>query len=97
MRRQWALPSPGDRHGLARGSVVVRRAHGGDGGDEDVGEHWAGDPVGSQRADERGIGNRNVRWAERRAEVDDGDWKLQYVSTWIVASGRGADEVRPTG
>ena len=66
--------------------VVVRRARGGDGGDEDVGEcgRWtrlrgmrrARDPVGSQTADERGIGNRNVRRAERRAAVDGGDWKL---------------------
>ena len=36
----------------------------------------AGDPAGSQTADEREIRNRNVRRAERRAAVDDGDWKL---------------------
>ena len=43
-------------------SVVVRRAHGGDGGDEDVGEYGgrrrvrgmrrAGDPVGSRKTEE---------------------------------------------
>ena len=40
----------------------------------------ARDPVGSQTADERGFGDRNVRWAELRAAAGNGDWLLWNVS-----------------
>ena len=70
------------------------RGGGGDGGDEDVGEHRqtagrvrivkVGDPVGSQKPEERGFGDRNVRRKERRA-------------TAIGSYGMSADEKVVTG
>ena len=54
-------------------------------------------PGGIPDSEQAWIRDRNVRREERRAAADDGNWNLEYVGNWIVVSGRGADEVRPTG